>query len=126
MRPVLMMKEESVRIKRVASLLKHLVADILEREINDPRLALTSVTKVKVSNDLRNATVFVSILGDENARKETYLALEHVRPKVAALLGERVQMRWTPRICFRRDKGVEKGFRIMEILDDLHRGGRVE
>lgn len=116
------MEKVSRRLKRVASLLQHLVGEILEQEINDPRLAMTTITSVKVSSDLRHAAVYVSIFGDDSEREKTMQALEQVRPKVAALLGERVEMRYTPRIYFRRDKGAERSFRVMEIIDRLNRG----
>jgi ribosome-binding factor A len=113
------MEESDIRLQRVASLIKHQVGEILEEEICDPRIALTTLTRVKISKDLRQATVLVSIYGDETVRQQTISALEEVRAKVAALLGERVELRYTPRICFRRDKGSERSYRVMDLIDSL-------
>lgn len=113
------MEDGGIRLQRVASLIKHQVGEILEEEINDPRIALTTITRVKVSRDLRLATIFVSIYGDETVRSQTITVLEEVRAKVAVLLGKRIELRYTPRICFRRDKGAERSYRIIELIDSL-------
>jgi len=84
------------RTERVAEALQELVADLLLREIKDPRIGLVTVTGVKVSPDLRHATVFVSLLDEGPAAAATLAALESASGFLRVELGRRMRLKNTP------------------------------
>ncbi len=90
------------------------IADILMRKIKDPRVGFVTVTDVEVSDDLRNAKVFVSIYGDD--KKASLKGLESAAPFIRSELGRRMRMKFIPELLFRFDNTVEKGAHIMELL----------
>ena len=94
--------------------MKQEIADILMRKIKDPRIGFVTVTDVDLSDDLRNAKVFVSIYGAD--KKETLKGLESAAPFIRTELGSRMRMRRVPELLFRFDKTVEEGAHIMELL----------
>lgn len=104
-----------LRVERVREEIKREVTDILRR-MKDPRLGFVTVTDVEVSSDLQYVKVYVSVLGDEEARKQTLLALERATGYVRTEIGSRIRLRRTPEIGFRFDPSVEHGARINEIL----------
>ena len=105
------------RTLRVNHVLQEVVADELERlGDDDPRLALVTVTGVKVDPDLRHATVWLSSLSD--AAKE---ALGEDRVRLQAAIGRQVRMKRTPQLTFAADPGVAQGARVEDILQSLPR-----
>lgn len=97
--------------------MKQEIADILMRKIKDPRVGFVTVTEVEVSHDLRNAKVFVSVLGGD--KKQSLKGLESAAAFIRSELGRRMRMRFVPEILFRFDESVERGAHIMEILHTL-------
>lgn len=96
------------------------LSEIIEREIQDPRVGLTTVTGVKVSPDLRHARVFVTVLGDEAQRKKALEGLRSAASFVRRSLSKRLHhMRRIPEVTFDYDELVEKGIRIEELLDQI-------
>ncbi|MBE3591069.1 MAG: 30S ribosome-binding factor RbfA [Firmicutes bacterium] len=109
------------RAQRVAERIKEEVADILRRRMKDPRVGFASVTAVEVSNDLRHAKVYVSVLGDEAEQRATMQALERARGFVRTELGARLRLFHTPEVVFERDDSIAHGARINELLHSLER-----
>ena len=109
------------RADRVAELIKHEVSDIITRKLNDPRIGFTSVTVVDVGNDLRNAKIYVSIFGTPEQKKDTMDALFSATKFVRGELGKRLQLRDVPEILFRQDDSIEKGAKVFEIINRLHK-----
>ncbi len=97
--------------------MKEEIADILMRKIKDPRIGFVTVTDVEVSDDLRNAKVFVSIYGDD--KKKTLSGLESAAPFIRLELGRRMRMKFMPELLFRFDNTVEQGAHIMELLHTI-------
>ena len=96
------------------------LSEIIEREIQDPRVGLTTVTGVKVSPDLRHARIFVTVLGDETQRKKALEGLRSAASFVRRSLSKRLHhMRRIPEVTFDYDEVVEKGIRIEELLDKI-------
>ncbi|OGW28734.1 MAG: ribosome-binding factor A [Nitrospirae bacterium GWC2_57_13] len=114
-----MAKPHYKRSVRVSDLMHHEVADILQRKINDPRIGFLTVTEVEISDDLRNAKVFVSLYGGN--REETSKGLESAMPFIRAELGRRMQLKFMPEIIFRFDDTAEKGAHIMTLLRGIER-----
>jgi ribosome-binding factor A len=111
----------SIRKARVAEMIKRELAEILQREMNDPRLALVSVNEVEVAPDLSVARVFVSAIGDEEKKKEAFKALQGASGFLRGQLGHRIELRTVPALQFRYDTGVERGARMFELLREEER-----
>jgi ribosome-binding factor A len=112
-----MAKPTYKRSVRVGDQMKQEIADILMRKIKDPRIGFVTVTDVELSDDLRNAKVFVSIYGGD--KEETFKGLKSAAPFIRSELGRRMTMRCVPEILFRFDSTVEQGAHIMELLHEI-------
>ncbi len=112
-----------LRVERVAEAIRSEVADILAREIKDPRLGFATVTDVEVSDDLRHVKVFVSVMGDKPQVDETMAALESATGFVRSEIGKRIRLRHTPEIVFRYDTSIKRGARVFEILKEIRSEG---
>lgn len=97
--------------------MKQEIADILMRKIKDPRIGFVTVTDVDMSDDLKNAKVFVSVYGGDKI--ETLKGLKSAAPFVRVELGRRMRLRVVPEILFRFDSTVEHGAHIMELLREI-------
>jgi ribosome-binding factor A len=108
------------RIDRIEEQLRIELSEIIEREIQDPRIGLTTVTAVKVSPDLRHARIFVTVLGDDAQRKKSLQGLRSAASFVRRSLSKRLHhLRRIPELSFDYDEAVEKGMRIEELLDQI-------
>jgi ribosome-binding factor A len=111
------------RTARVNEVVREVLADELER-LADPGLGFLTVTGVEVTPDLRQATVWYSVLplpegtpeGDEH---DTEAALEAARPHLQSAVGRQVRMKYTPHLVFREDPAIKTGERVDEILRRL-------
>ena len=109
---------------RVQDLFKEEVALIIQREIRDPGMGFVTVLGVKMSDDLKDAKVYLSIYGDEEQKTSTLAALKRSRNYIKFLLGKRIHLRMMPELHFVIDDTYEKAARIEEILKkeaDVHR-----
>lgn len=111
----------SRRVERVASLIKREVSQMLVSDIKDDRVGsgMVSVTDVEVSGDLQHAKIFVSIYGSDAAMAETMAGLKAATGFVRSELGQRLQLRRTPEILFREDRSVERGTRVLSLINQL-------
>ena len=118
----------SRRQQRVAELIREEVADILTRKIGDPRVKLVCVTAVDVTADLELARVFVSVIGDSEARRQALEGLDHAKPFIRHELAARLQLRQVPELMFRLDEAVERGARVDQLLRQIQedQGDRAE
>src|SRR5262249_23407528 len=108
------------RIDRIEEQLRIELSEIIEREIQDPRIGLTTVTAVKVSPDLRHGRVFVTVLGDTAQRKKALEGLRSAASFVRRSLSKRLaHMRRIPELSFDYDESVEQGIRIEELLEKI-------
>jgi len=111
----------SRRTDRVAEELQHLVADLLLREIKDPRIGLVTVTGVKVSPDLRHARVYFSCLGDAARRAESLRGLNSAAGFVRSQVARSLKLRVVPEIIFEFDPSLEQAERMSRLLKDTPR-----
>lgn len=111
----------SRRVARVAELIKREISQLLLSGIKDDRVAsgMVSVTDVDVSNDLQHAKIFVSIYGTEAARSEAMAGLKSATGFVRSELGHRVRLRRTPEVVFIEDRSLERGTRILSLINRL-------
>ena len=107
------------RPEKVREFIKEQVSEIIQLHLKDPRIGFVSVTDVEVSADLRHAKVFVSVLGNEQAKADTMAGLQSAHGYVRGELGRRLEMRFTPEIMFRLDESIERGTRVVSLLHDV-------
>jgi ribosome-binding factor A len=111
------------RRERLASVIEEVVSELLQREIRDPRVgAMTSITRVEVSADVRQAKIYVSVMGDEATRRETMRALEHAAGFVRSKLGEELTIRHVPAITFQLDRSIEQGDQVLALINKMAAG----
>ena len=116
------MKElENTRTSRVAEQMKKEVGDILNQKLKDPRVGFVTVTDLDLTNDLQQATVFISVLGDETEKEETLTGLVKATGFVRSEVGKRIRLRKVPEITFEFDTAFEHGNKIDSILRELNK-----
>jgi len=106
------------RIRKVNELLREVIAEKVT-QLKDPGIGFVTITGVETSPDLRNATVYYTVLGTDEEQAATAEALERATPKLQASLGTQVRMRYTPRLLFLRDPAIESGLKIEQRLREL-------
>lgn len=111
----------SIRQAKVGEMIKRELAEILHRDMRDPRLALVSVTGVDVARDLTIAKVYVSVIGDEKEKAEAVKALQGASGFLRGQLGKAIDLRTVPQLAFRYDTGIERGIRMFELLREEER-----
>jgi ribosome-binding factor A len=111
----------SRRVSRVASLIQQEVSQMVLHEIKDDRVGagMVSVTDVDVSGDLQHAKIYVSIYGTDEARAQTMAGLKSATGFVRRELGHRIRLRRTPEVIFIEDRGLERGDRMLALLNQL-------
>jgi ribosome-binding factor A len=107
------------RQEKVARVVKEAVSDCLASHLSDPRIeGLVSVTKVDVTTDLRNAEVFISVLGrDETSQNKTFNAITHASRRIQSFLAHRMQSRFCPVLHFKYDENFKKTLETMRLID---------
>ncbi|MEH1781643.1 MAG: 30S ribosome-binding factor RbfA [Nostoc sp.] len=110
------------RVSRVAELIKREVSQMLLNGIKDDRVGtgMVSVTDVDVSGDLQHAKIYVSIYGTDEAKVETMAGLKSATGYVRSELGARVRLRRTPEVIFLEDRSIERGNKVLALLDQLN------
>ena len=111
------------RSDRISQQIKRELSEIIQRnEIKDDRISgLISITQVKVSNDLRNVKVYFSVYGEESQRVGTLAALEEASGFLRGELCRRLGIRFAPELVFKLDDSLEKGNKVLELLDKIKR-----
>jgi ribosome-binding factor A len=110
------------RTDRIDELLRQEIGQALEREVTDPRIGFVTVTKVETTPDLAYAKVWVSIIGTPDERKQTLTALRGAMPFVRHGLGKKLTLRRVPQLEVRLDETIERGTRVLQILNELSIG----
>jgi ribosome-binding factor A len=110
---------DAPRARKMADRIKVVVAETLELRVKDPRLGFITVTDARVTNDLQEATVFYTVLGDESQRADTAAALESARGVLRAEVGRQTGVRRTPTLAFIEDAVPETAKHIEELLQKV-------
>ena len=108
------------RTARVNEVVLETLAEELER-LSDPRLGFVTLTGVEISPDLRQATVYYSVLGPAEQHEVTSKALRSAGSHLRAVLGHQVRLKYLPRLSFREDPAITTGQRVEDIIRELHR-----
>ncbi|HEX7404651.1 MAG TPA: 30S ribosome-binding factor RbfA [Candidatus Nanopelagicaceae bacterium] len=111
---------QSHRSQKVADRIKVVVAQLLEGKIKDPRLGFVTITDTRVTGDLQHASIFYTVLGDEEQRESTAAALESARGVIRAAVGRDLAVRVTPSIAFFPDGLPESALALESLLETVH------
>jgi ribosome-binding factor A len=107
-------------MRRVNEAVRAVVAETV-RELKDPRIGLVTVTGVRVTPDLGEATVYFSVLGNTKKRRATLVGLQSARGVFQSRINEQLKLRKTPTLTFEYDETVEHGVRMTALIDELAR-----
>ncbi len=108
------------RIDRLRDQIKQVVAETIQLKLKDTHVGFITVTDVKLSSDLSEATVFYSVFGDALTQKSTNRALDHAKGYIQSELARQMSIRKVPILTFKVDRSVEHGLRIEELLNRIH------
>lgn len=104
------------RSERVGDLLVELIAELLRREIRDPRLSAVTITAAKVSKDLRHARIYFNLLGGRENKKEALAGLASATGFIRSKIGKQLTLRFVPTIEFFYDDTQDEAQRIEDLL----------
>ena len=107
------------RAQRVSEELRRILSQILLEDLSDPRLGFVTITHIEVTDDLRFARVFYSVLGSEEQKQSTAEALEEQLGLLRRLSAERINMKFAIELKFEVDKSIDHSFKIDSILKDI-------
>lgn len=112
----------SKRAVRVGDQLLREVADLLVRRVKDPRVKGTTLTGIHLSNDLRHAKIFFSLIGDEEAVRNAQEGLESARGFIKREVSLGMELRYTPEIVFKHDPSLREGAHMERVLRSVISG----
>lgn len=104
-------------MRRVDEAIRTVLSDAISKDIQDPRVGFVTVTGVKTSPDLRQARVFVSILGDDAAREASLDGLKSAHGFLQSRVAQALRLKHTPTLTFGYDDSVNRGMRISQLID---------
>jgi ribosome-binding factor A len=107
---------DAARARKLADRIQQIVAEMLERRIKDPRLGFVTVTDTRITNDLRDATVYYTVYGSDSERAETAAALESAKGVIRTEVGRQTGVRHTPSLTFVADALAENAAHIDDLL----------
>ena len=108
----------SARMRRVNEALREVLSEGIA-ELKDPRIGFVTVTGVETSADLRQATVFVSVLGSERKRRASLAGLQSSHGVLQSRINRELHLKRTPQLTFEYDPTIERGVRLSRLIDEL-------
>ena len=114
------------RSEKVAEAIHEIISGLLIKGLKDPRIGFATITGVKVTDDLHQATVYFTVIGSEEEKKDTGRGLDSARGFIRKEMGKELHMRYVPELIFRYDESVEYGSRIETILKEIDTEGKVD
>ena len=106
------------RLERVQEVIKRELSELIVRELTFDS-ALVTVQEVDVTSDLKHAHVFVSVLGSEADKEKALAKLHEHRKTFQAAISKRVVLKYTPQLHFKFDEALERGTRVIDILEKI-------
>ena len=120
------------RAARVGDEIQKVISQLLLTEVKDPRIPMmTSVMEVRMSSDLTHATVFLSVYGSQQEKRECMEAVNRASGFIRSQIAKRINLRVAPELHFKLDESIEKGMDLMNLIDrtikeDQERAGNHE
>ncbi|HAZ91676.1 MAG TPA: 30S ribosome-binding factor RbfA [Eubacterium sp.] len=117
------MKKSSIKSTRINSEMQKELANIIRTEVKDPRVnpVLTSVVMADVATDLKTCKAYISVLGDEEAGRETIKGLQSAEGYIRMMVAKNLNLRNTPEITFVLDRSIEYGVRMSKLIDEVNK-----
>ena len=114
------MRKNSMKNTRINGEVQRVLAEVIRGEIKDPRISpLTSVIAVEVAPDLKTCKAWISVYGDEQAKKDTLAGLKSAEGYIKNQLAKQINLRSTPEIHFIVDESIAYGVRMSKLIDDV-------
>lgn len=110
-----------LRVRKIQEFIKQEVSNIILRELKDPRIGFITVTDARITGDLREATVYVSLFGSDAEKADTLKALKSANGYIRSEVGKRLEIRYSPTIEFKEDTSLDYGMKIDKILRDIEK-----
>jgi ribosome-binding factor A len=98
--------------------MRAVLAELVQREVQDPGVGFVTVTEVRMSSDLQYATVFISVMGDGDSETQSLASLRRAAPFLRSEVGKRLRLRHTPELRIQLDQTLAQSDRIEELLRD--------
>jgi len=111
------------RMFRVNELMHREISNLIERDLVGLVDGMVTVTRVETSSDLRHSRVYVSVFGDETAKREAFRALVRLRKRFQGEIARVIELKYTPVLSFKLDESLAVGDRILSIINDLDLDG---
>ncbi len=108
-----------LRVEKLQELMKQEISNMILRELKDPRIGFVTVTQVEVTGDLREAKIYVSIMGGEEQVKDSWRGLQSALGFIRREIGRRIRLRFTPEISFALDRSLDYSAHIQELLQKI-------
>lgn len=110
----------SVRVEKVASIIKEEVGVIFQRNFSMAEYGLITVTEVRVTPDLKLAKIYVSIFGDAERKKKSLAMIEGQKAFVRSTLGHHIRLKFTPEVAFYLDETIDRAMKLEGIFKKIH------
>jgi len=110
----------SKRSEQLEKALIREINNIIYRKINDPRIKFVTITRIKVSPDLKYADIFVTIFNDESQQKKALKGLKNATKFIRGELGKDLKLRHVPNIKFKIDEDLEHQYKLLKIVTEVH------
>ena len=121
------MRKNCIKNTRVNAEVQHELANLIREGIKDPRIhPMTSVTGVEVAPDLKTCRAYISVLGDDEAKKNTIAGLKNAEGYIRRQLAKSINLRNTPEIRFILDESIEYGVTMSKLIDQVTRKEEVQ
>jgi ribosome-binding factor A len=105
------------RMRRVDEAVREVLSDAISHQVKDPRVGFVTVTAVETASDLRHARVFVSVLGDEGARRRSLAGLQSAHGVLQRVVARELRLKHTPTLAFVYDDTSERAARVARLID---------
>lgn len=110
------------RLNRISEEVKKVISELLFNGLKDPRVhPMTSITEVEVTKDLRYAKIYISVLGNDEDKKNTMEGLESAKGYIRNEIGRKINLRYVPEPIFYLDESIEHGIYISKLIEDMNK-----
>ena len=108
-----------IRSDRVEGQLKKEISKILQEDIKDPRIGFVTITRIDLTKNLRYARIYFSILGDDDAKEESFKGIKSSMGFIRKLIAERMNLRYVPELYFKMDNSIEYSINLEKTFERI-------
>lgn len=115
-----------LRVEKVQELIKQEISEIIMKDLKDPRIGFVTVTQVECTGDLREAKIFVSIMGKDEEIEQSFMGLDRALGYIRREIGARIRLKFTPILSFVLDKSLNYSAHIQELLLKVQKDDHID